>query len=656
MSDSQTTNIAVFIDFENIALSAVKEFSEFDLGLLLAPIHEMGRVTVKRAYGDWSRLGRYRDALRENSVDSVQLFSYSPQDGGKNRADIRLVIDAMECLLTLKYINIIVIVSGDSDFSSLASKAREYGKYTIGIGVKASTSDLLYKACDKFIFYDELVEKAYDQLKARRDESLSAEPERVSEPAGLAAVPSRVTPGSIVQAASAGPLAPELPTAAVSQPAALNEPPHTEEPPRPAVVVRPLTVTVAPITTISTTAAASTSTASAATAESRSERDTLRYFFEDLRLPITPPDIRAQITAELLDVAEPGTSLNQAVDKLKARYDYENVYRKRDDIRTVAKLAMRAGLFDFGRECPSLASFVRRVAERDQEQANRRVDKALLRIALEANLTLTASGTTPVLFAQTRDERYCIDLLDELADEKIADDERGEYFLRQTDTVSRLLGKPELAEVKRDLEREVIGAGDEVSLEEADRLFDQASEWRRRDFVASAGAALRGLKMYAELYRQGEPGLGPDEFLWGAASYCSARAGACFRNRDYILSRQYYLTFFWIAQEGEFAWELLRPLLPSLLSYYLMTVSHEVRVRVPSFNGHNPPGDTALALVAELDSYDLKKMEDLAFELATANAAQLRSLIAQIEAAPASHQQQRALAILNAAHERFRAS
>src|SRR5262249_32308391 len=122
---------------------------------------------------DWSRLIKYRDALRENAVELVQLYSYNVQQGGKNRADIRLVIDVMESLFMLDYIDTIVIVSGDSDFSSLMSKAREYGKYTIGVGVQASTSDLLIKACDEFIFYDKLVEEAYEQIKVRREETVS---------------------------------------------------------------------------------------------------------------------------------------------------------------------------------------------------------------------------------------------------------------------------------------------------------------------------------------------------------------------------------------------------------------------------------------------------------------------------------------------------
>jgi uncharacterized protein (TIGR00288 family) len=613
--------IAVFIDFENISLSAANHFGEFDLGLLLKAIQRRGRITLRRAYGDWSRLIKYRDALRENAVELVQLYSYNVQQGGKNRADIRLVIDVMESLFMLDYIDTVVIVSGDSDFSSLMSKAREYGKYTIGVGVQASTSDLLIKSCDEFIFYDKLVEEAYEQIKAPRSLSVSESVIEAQQGAG---------PGATASETASAPA--EEKNAA----------------PRPVVIRRPPPVTVA----------ASASTATTAAPVKRSEREALRYFFEDLRLPVIPPDVRADVLAELLSAVEPAparSTLNQAINKLKARYDFENVYRKREDIRAVARLAYRAGLFDFQPESSSLAAYIRRLNENDAERANRLVDRSLLRLTLESHIRLTPPCATSILFAPARGESYCADLLNELTEMEFAERSGNQYFVRQTDAISLLLQRPELAGVKRDLEQFSLHANDRITLEEADRLFDAASDLRRHDFIASSNCALRGLKILAELYLQREPEVSVDEFLWGAASYCSSRAGAYFRNRDYISARHYYLAFFSVTQEGDFAWELLRPLLPSLLSYFWMTLSHEVEVRVSSFSGHMAPGDTAVALVGELNDFGLKKMEELAYDLAVANAAQLRALIAQIETAAQSDEQQLALAVLNSAHDRFTA-
>ncbi len=613
MLDQQANKIAVFIDFENIALSASNYFGDFDLGLLLKAIQRRGRITLKRAYGDWSRLGKYRDAVRENAVELVQLYAYSYQQGGKNRADIRLVIDVMESLFTLDYIETVVIVSGDSDFSPLMSKAREYGKYTIGVGVRASTSDMLIRACDEFIFYDDLVEAAYEQLKARREEAVS---EAVTSPSAAEAASSAAAPAA---------------------------PPSGVEAARPATGALNIIKLSPPVTSLAEEQPAPPATTS------RPERETLRYFFEDLRLPILAPDVRANILTELLQNIESGTTLNQTINRLKAKYDFENVYRQREEIRLVARLAYRAGLFDFGTERPSLSAFVRQVNEDDPERANRLADQTLLRIALEANLRLTVPGATAALFAPLHDEDYCASLLDEMEDQKLVESEKGQYFIRQTDALNQWLQAPELAQVKQDLDRFALSPGERITREAVDYLFETASEWRRKDFVASSNCALRGLKIMAELYQRRQPGLGTDEFLWGVASYCSSRAGVFFRNRDYITARHYYLAFFWLAQEGDFVWELLRPLLPSLLSYFWMTLSHELRVRVSSFTGQTAPADAAMALVNELNDFGRKKMEELAGELAAVNAAQIRSLIAQIETAAPSAARQQALEILNSA-------
>ncbi|HKQ79047.1 MAG TPA: NYN domain-containing protein, partial [Blastocatellia bacterium] len=438
MQDNQ--KIAVFIDFENISLSASNHFGEFDLGLLLKAIRKLGRITLKRAYGDWSRLIKYRDALRENAVELVQLYSYNLQQGGKNRADIRLVIDVMESIYTLEYIDTIVIVSGDSDFSSLMSKAREYGKYTIGVGVQASTSDLLIKACDEFIFYDRLVEEAYEQLKVRREETVSEGVIELPPSAGDAAVA----------------------TSSAAAPATFNENERSIAP-RPVVTKRPPPITIA--------ASASPAPQTPAPVR-RSELETLRYFFEDLRLPVIPPDVRANVLTDLLSAVEPHTTLNQAINKLKARYDFDNVYRKREDIRTMARLAYRAGLFDFKPEYPSLSAYILRLVEDDPERANRLVDRSLLRVALESHIRLTPPGATSILFAPARGESYCVDLLNELTDLELAERAGNQYFARQTETISRLLQSSELAGVRRDLEHFSLQANDQITLEEADRLFD----------------------------------------------------------------------------------------------------------------------------------------------------------------------------------------
>ena len=143
--------LAVFIDFENVALWAEREFFDFEVTSLMEYLQSRGPAVVKRAYGDWSRFSRYRDGMMDNSIDLIQIYSVR---AGKNRADIRMAIDAFEIAMTREQINTFVIVSGDSDFSPLVAKLREYGRYTLGIGPRSVTHHLLVKSCDEFVYLE----------------------------------------------------------------------------------------------------------------------------------------------------------------------------------------------------------------------------------------------------------------------------------------------------------------------------------------------------------------------------------------------------------------------------------------------------------------------------------------------------------------------
>ena len=147
--------IAVFMDFENVATSAEATLGDFDVNAVMALLRSRGRLLIKRAYADWGRFPRYRRALLETGIDLFQLYSFGMQQ--KNRADVRLAIDAMEVVFTRPNIDVYAILSGDSDFTELIHKLRDHGKYTIGIGLHSATSDLLRRACDEFIFYETLV-------------------------------------------------------------------------------------------------------------------------------------------------------------------------------------------------------------------------------------------------------------------------------------------------------------------------------------------------------------------------------------------------------------------------------------------------------------------------------------------------------------------
>ncbi len=147
---------ALFIDFENIALGLRdSKHKSFDVNLVLKRLVEKGKIMVKRAYADWERYVEYKRPFHEAAIELIDI----PQKkySGKNSADIRLVVDAMDLAHGKEHLDTFVIVSGDSDFSPLVSKLRENDKYVIGMGVKNSSSDLLVDNCDEFIYYEDLL-------------------------------------------------------------------------------------------------------------------------------------------------------------------------------------------------------------------------------------------------------------------------------------------------------------------------------------------------------------------------------------------------------------------------------------------------------------------------------------------------------------------
>ncbi|HNP37189.1 MAG TPA: NYN domain-containing protein [Woeseiaceae bacterium] len=154
-------NLALFCDFENVALG-VRDISipSFDISLVLERLLLKGSIVTKKAYCDWDRYKKYKSAMHEAAFELIEIPHVKMS--GKNSADIRMVVDALDLCYTKEHIDTFVIISGDSDFSPLVSKLRENAKTVIGVGVKQSTSDLLIRNCDEFIFYDDLVSREAD--------------------------------------------------------------------------------------------------------------------------------------------------------------------------------------------------------------------------------------------------------------------------------------------------------------------------------------------------------------------------------------------------------------------------------------------------------------------------------------------------------------
>ncbi len=173
--NSDTRSLAVFCDFENIALGVREaKYAQFDMEKVLERLLAKGSIVVKKAYCDWDRYKEFKAAMHAASFELIEIPHV--RQSGKNSADIRMVVDALDLCYTKGHVDTFVVVSGDSDFSPLVSKLRENAKLVIGVGVKNSSSDLLVNNCDEFIYYDDLVRADEQKRRAAKKRKESAPP------------------------------------------------------------------------------------------------------------------------------------------------------------------------------------------------------------------------------------------------------------------------------------------------------------------------------------------------------------------------------------------------------------------------------------------------------------------------------------------------
>jgi uncharacterized protein (TIGR00288 family) len=217
MAKPTINNMAVFCDFENVALGVRDaKYAKFDIDKVLEKLLLKGSIVVKKAYCDWERYKEFKAPMHEASFELIEIPHV--RMSGKNSADIRMVVDALDLCYTKSHVDTFVIVSGDSDFSPLVSKLRENNKIVIGVGVKSSTSDLLIANCDEFIYYDDLVRKE-EQRRGRKKTPAKQSPARPN-------APTAATAPAAADAAPAGAVTNE--PAPADTPAASTQPDKTE--------------------------------------------------------------------------------------------------------------------------------------------------------------------------------------------------------------------------------------------------------------------------------------------------------------------------------------------------------------------------------------------------------------------------------------------
>jgi len=181
---NETQSMALFCDFENVALGVRDaKYEKFDIKKVLERLLLKGSIVVKKAYCDWDRYKGFKAPMHEASFELIEIPHV--RQSGKNSADIRMVVDALDLCYTKSHVDTFVLITGDSDFSPLVSKLRENNKTVIGVGVKKSTSDLLIANCDEFIYYDDLVREKPKRTPTRPKAAPKSSPREVQEPAPM---------------------------------------------------------------------------------------------------------------------------------------------------------------------------------------------------------------------------------------------------------------------------------------------------------------------------------------------------------------------------------------------------------------------------------------------------------------------------------------
>ncbi len=629
-----SNQIAIFIDFENVALWAEQEFLDFELTPLLDFLQTRGPVVIKRVYGDWSRFFRYRDDLMNSAVDLVQIYSVR---AGKNRADIRLALDALETAIQRPQIQTFVIVSGDSDFGPLVAKLREYGRYTLGIGPRDVTHPLLIRACDEFVYLEAvlgdgsaehalhetvrsdselargLLEKAL-KVHAQRDElpvlalrlkqtMLQMEPsfneanfghaqfkgwlENHQEMLNLYAKEGQiyVAPKDFVISEAWASLPGEtLPAAPPSTgaPAAL---PHRNG--------FPVTGSIH-LSHSSASTAASRMLIDTSPMPKPSLRQQYLQIFNRLKMTsvdfATRRDVLRDIYRELTERPNERTT-DDLLDELCSRYEALGMVRSKTMLRQIWQMGFRQRAFDYGDQVASVHVPVKLVEEIDSEAAFvSRAESGFVYAVLNAGLEIDKAELASILINDGEEQEYIQSLLDDLErrEQIVWQEER--YTLPGQSSIP-FANEPALEPIFLDIENAVLPDSLVRSPEKARALAKTAMLQRSQDFAASARSYLSACRVQWESLEEEEPGATLDDLRWYMASYASVKAGELSQiHRDYARSRPYYLAFFYLVQEDDALWSRMRGLINPMLSYYWVNAWRELGLNAgnPSLNATTP--------------------------------------------------------------------
>lgn len=632
--------IAVFIDFENVATSAEANFGDFDVTAVMDLLRTRGRLLIKRAYGDWGRFHRYRRPMLENGVDLFQLYSVGIQQ--KNRADVRLAIDAMETVFTRPTIDTYAIVSGDSDFTELIHKLRDHGKYTIGIGLHAATSDLLRRACDEFIFYETLVSEELSDIaeelqlpdpRALLQRALAAAEQKGESPIfagrlkqmmlGLDSSFNEANYGfqqfrafleahaDLVNIEEQGlqlyvslrklgaglmrPPAGGLPSAglAAAEMSAEGAPPMVPPP-----VIKPAT----------------------------EQGQRYRSFLREVGLRVVEPHARQQVVADFIATLQAQASpisLSEAADELRDRYDAENALTQKVAVLDIQRLLVMSSALHFAGGQPSSEAPVQGAADLVLDTLMQACDTVYVWRLVEGGVPVFIDQLALVLYGADADPVRVSILCDGLLSRSMIVP-AGDNFVVSPEIVNALLEREALRLPASSLAKTLLPADKPITPMTAESLFREASELRQKDFAGSAQRYLQAARVQLEALRANQPGAGFDDLKWYLASYCSVKAGQAFVTANYSEAMPYYLAFFSMAQEADSVWPRIQRLVNPMASYFSAIAGKQLNEVVPPNLGRSAAAQVALRMYNHVNPQVVETWKSLMSRLADANLGLIR--------------------------------
>lgn len=626
---------AVFIDFENIALWADRELFDFELTPLIEHVQARGPALVKRAYGDWGRFLRYREELMNLSIDLIQIFGVRP---GKNRADIRMAIDAVEIAMTRPQINSFVIVSGDSDFSPLVARLREYGRYTMGIGPRSISHELLVRSCDEFIYLETLFGETGDvggTYSSEREQARS----------------------TLLKALQAHGQRGEVPVLAakLKQTMLLMDPAFNEvnfgysqfkswledNVDLIKLYVKDLQLYVAPINYILAGDLGLLPVDIAPDLEEEYDRPQspeiqYRQLFSRLRLNTadywTRRDVLRDIYRELNDRPNE-VNTEDLLDMLRERYENQNLNRNKPMLREIFQMALRQDAFRFGQERVSPEACLRLTRGIESEaDFVLRAESDFVYAVVRAGLELEPA-TLAYLIVNDRDQvEYIQSLLDDLRKRSLITRREKGYALTGRDAIP-FCNDPALEVVCRDVLATKVPEGMEPGVAAARSLAKTAMVQRSQDFIAAASNLLLACRLQWDAVERSDTGATLQDLRWYLASYASANAGKLSQvNRDYTAARPYYLAFFALVQESDPLWTRMRGLINPMLSYFWANAGRELDINTSSWNlGASAPAQIAVQIATHPNLELRERWQDLTESLARVNPGLVRRIADQIE-------------------------